>query len=111
MKRAVLTTAIAAILQVTIGTLPRDAAAQSRFFTVERNIDRPGYELWSVPAIAAADCSFACEGEKKCHAFTFAKPGTHDPFGRCFLKYAVPPWKRDNCCTSGVRKEPRRATK
>jgi hypothetical protein len=33
------------LLAVAIGAAPRDAAAQSRFFTIERNIDRPGHEL------------------------------------------------------------------
>jgi PAN domain len=96
------------LLAVGIGAAPRDAAAQSRFFTIERNIDRPGHELRTVPAVAAADCSFACQAENKCRAFTFVRPGAHDPFGRCFLKDGIPPAIRDNCCTSGIRKQPRR---
>jgi PAN domain len=96
------------LLAVAIGAVPRDAAAQSRFFTIERNIDRPGHELRTVPAVAAADCSFACQAENKCRAFTFVRRGAHDPFGRCFLKDGIPPAIRDNCCTSGIRKQPRR---
>lgn len=76
------------LLAVAIGAVPRDAAAQSRFFTIERNIDRPGHELRTVPAVAAADCSFACQAENKCRAFTFVRRGAHDPFGRCFSRMA-----------------------
>jgi PAN domain len=88
------------------GTARRGGPVQ--VFTIERNIDRPGHELRTVPAVAAADCSFACQAENKCRAFTFVRRGAHDPFGRCFLKDGIPPAIRDNCCTSGIRKQPRR---
>jgi len=96
--------ALIMLLALAIGGLPGEAAAQSRFFTIEQNFNRPGHDLRIAPAIGAADCSFACQAEQKCLAFTFVRPGRHDPFGRCFLKYAVPKAVRDNCCTSGVRK-------
>ena len=92
------------LLVLAIGALPGVAAAQSRFFTIERNIDRPGRDFRSTPAGSAADCSFACQAENQCRAFTFVKPSARDPFGRCFLKNAVPKFVRDNCCSSGVRK-------
>ncbi len=93
-----------ALLALAIGVLPGVAAAQSRFFTIERNIDRPGSDFRNTPAGSAADCSFACQAENQCRAFTFVKPNARDPFGRCFLKKAVPKFVRDNCCSSGVRK-------
>jgi hypothetical protein len=92
------------LLAFGIAGLPVEGTAQSRFFTIEQNFNRPGHDLRIAPAIGAADCSFACQAEQKCRVFTFVRPGRHDPFGRCFLKYAVPKAVRDNCCTSGVRK-------
>jgi hypothetical protein len=98
-----------AFLVPAIGVLAQEAAAQSRFFTIERNIDRRGSDFRNTPAGSTADCSFACQAENQCRAFTFVKPSAQDPFGRCFLKNAVPKWVRDNCCSSGVRKAaPRR---
>jgi len=94
------------LVTLAIGAQPQEAAAQSRFFTIERNIDRPGHDFSNTPAGSAADCSFACQAEKQCRAFTFVKPNARDPFGRCFLKNAVPKFVRDNCCSSGVRKAP-----
>jgi len=92
------------LLALTVFALPGEAAAQSRFFTIERNIDRPGSDFRNTPAGSAADCSFACQAENQCRAFTFVKPSAQDPFGRCFLKKAVPKFVRNNCCSSGVRK-------
>jgi PAN domain-containing protein len=93
-----------ALLAPAIGALPQEAAGQSRFFTIERNIDRPGRDFRNTPAGSAADCSFACQAENQCRAYTFVKPSAQDPFGRCFLKNAVPKFVRNNCCSSGVRK-------
>ena len=92
------------LLALIIFAQPGEAAAQSRFFTIERNIDRPGSDFSNTPAGSAADCSFACQAENQCRAFTFVKPSAQDPFGRCFLKKAVPKFVRNNCCSSGVRK-------
>jgi PAN domain len=92
------------LLAFGIAGLPVEGTAQSRFFTIEQNFDRPGYDFWNAPSGGAADCSFACQAENKCRAFTFVRPGRHDPFGRCFLKSAVPKAIRNNCCTSGVRR-------
>jgi hypothetical protein len=92
------------LLALAIGNLSGDAAAQSRLFTIEQNYDRPGRDFWSAPSGGAADCSFACQAENKCRAFTFVRPSRQDPFGRCFLKDAVPKAVRNVCCTSGVRK-------
>jgi PAN domain len=80
------------------------AAAQSKFFTFERGIDRPGLDFNNTPSQGAADCSFACQLENQCRAWTFVRPGVQGPSGRCFLKSAVPQARRDNCCTSGFRK-------
>ena len=83
---------------------PNRAAAQSRFFTFERNIDRPGLDFRNVPSPGASDCSFTCQLENQCRAWTFVRPGVQGPSGRCFLKRAVPVASRNRCCTSGIRK-------
>src|SRR5262245_15904364 len=92
------------LLVLAIGGLPGEGVAQSRFFTIEQNFDRPGSDFWNAPSGGAADCSFACQAENKCRDFTFVRPSRNDPFGRCYLKSAVPKAVRNNCCTSGVRK-------
>jgi PAN domain len=85
--------------------LPAPAAAQSRFFTFERNIDRPGRDIMpGAPSPDAAACSFACQASNQCRAFTFVRPGIQGPFGMCWLKNAVPRAVRNTCCTSGVRR-------
>jgi hypothetical protein len=80
------------------------AFAQSRFFTFEQNIDRPGRDFSNSPSRGAADCSFACQAENRCRAWTFVRPGIQGPSGRCWLKTAAPAAVRNSCCTSGIRK-------
>jgi hypothetical protein len=83
-----------------------DAVAQSRFLTFERNVDRPGFDYSNTPSLGAEDCSFACQLENRCRAFTFVRPGVQGPSARCYLKTAVPRARRSACCTSGFRKAP-----
>jgi hypothetical protein len=78
--------------------------AQSKFFTVERNIDRPGRDYSNAPSPGASQCSFSCQAENRCRAWTFVRPGIQGSAGRCWLKDSVPAAVRNNCCTSGVRK-------
>ena len=84
--------------------LPNQAVGQSRFFTFERNIDRPGSDFRNTASPGANECSFACQLENQCRAWTFVRPGVQGPSGRCFLKTNVPRARRNNCCTSGARK-------
>ena len=94
-----------ALLGSVVGSgLPGHAAAQSRFFTFELNIDRPGRDYNNTPSRGASDCSFACQADNRCRAWTYVRPGVQGPSGRCWLKNAVPGAVRNNCCTSGVRK-------
>lgn len=79
------------------------ANAQSRFFTFERNIDRPGLDYRNISSPGAARCSFSCQAENQCRAWTYVRPGVQGPSGRCWLKTAVPRATRNSCCTSGVR--------
>jgi PAN domain len=96
---------LALVVLAIASALPQPAAAQSRFFTVERNIDRPGRDIMpGAPSPDAAACSFTCQLSNQCRAFTFVRPGIQGPFGMCWLKNAVPRAVRNTCCTSGVRK-------
>jgi hypothetical protein len=88
---------------VSASGLPGPAMAQSKFFTFERNTDRPGLDFSNTPSEGAVACSFACQLQNQCRAWTFVRPGVQGPSGRCFLKTAVPQARRDKCCTSGFR--------
>ena len=72
---------------------------------VEFSIDRIGgdyrnFELPSDPTGLA--CRTACEGENRCRAWTYLRPGYAGPAARCFLKDRVKPPRRRPCCISGV---------
>jgi hypothetical protein len=72
---------------------------------VEFSIDRVGgdyrsFELPSDPTGVA--CKDACEGETRCRAWTYLRPGYGGPAARCFLKDRVKPPRRRPCCISGV---------
>jgi len=82
-----------------------EATAQSRFFTFERNTDRPGIDYKRMPSRDAATCSFACQRENVCRAWTYVRPGVQGPSGFCWLKTAVPRAVASGCCTSGFRKQ------
>jgi hypothetical protein len=83
---------------------PIDAFAQSRFFTFERNTDRGGLDYNSFESRDAAACSFSCQSENRCKAWTWVRPGVQGPSARCWLKTAVPSAVADRCCISGRRK-------
>ena len=73
-------------------------SAQSKFFTFERNSDRFGSDYFNLDAKSAEDCSFECQKENRCRAWSYVKST-----GRCFLKDPAPAAKKNTCCTSGVR--------
>ena len=82
--------------------IPSHSVAQSRYFTFERNMD-PGYDYKGAPSPGSSDCSFACQVENSCRAWTYVKPGIQGRSGRCWLKSAVPKAVENDCCTSGKR--------
>lgn len=59
--------------------------------------DRPG-NTWK-------QCKAACDGDKKCQAWTYVEPG-RQPHGECFLKAPVPKAQSSECCISGVKGAP-----
>jgi hypothetical protein len=77
---------------------PRDGA-------LEISIDRLGgdYRNFEVPPDpTGASCKAACEGDNRCRAWTYARPGYLGGAARCFLKDKIKPPRRKPCCISGV---------
>ena len=95
-----------ASLVVPLLVAPGLAAAQSRSFSYERGIDRPGHAYRVLKTRNAADCSSACQAANSCRAWTYVKPGAPRRAGtasRCWLKHVAPRAIRNDCCISGVR--------
>ena len=72
---------------------------------VENSIDRIGgdYRNFEIPANQdVAACKQACEGDNRCRAWSFTRPGYGGPTARCYLKDKITPPKRRPCCMSGV---------
>ena len=81
------------------------ALLETRPGPVENSIDRIGgdYRNFEIPANQdVAACKQACEGENRCRAWSFARPGYGGPTARCYLKEKITPPKRRPCCMSGV---------
>jgi hypothetical protein len=77
---------------------PRDQA-------VEFGIDRFGgdYRNFELSANAGnGACKAACEGDNRCRAWTYVRPGYIGPTARCFLKDRVTRPRPKPCCVSGV---------
>lgn len=68
-------------------------------------IDRLGgdYRFFEVPPDpTGAVCQAACEGEKRCRAWTYVRPGYISPVPRCYLKDRITRPRPKPCCISGV---------
>ena len=78
--------------------------------------DRPGgdYASAAVPAGDPAICAARCERDARCRSWSFAYPPAAGGAAMCFLKHAVRPPVKSDCCISGVRgggiDEPRRGS-
>jgi PAN domain len=73
--------------------------------SLEFGIDRLGgdYREFSIPADASgANCNAACEGDAKCRAFTYVRPGYIGATARCYLKDKLTRPRKKPCCISGV---------
>ena len=67
--------------------------------------DRAGGDYRNIevkPNSSGATCAAACQGDNKCRAWTYARPGYLGTAPRCFLKDKVRPPRRKPCCISGV---------
>jgi hypothetical protein len=72
---------------------------------IEYSTDRLGgdYRYFDLPSEAdGAVCKAACEGDKKCRAWTFVRKGYISPAPRCYLKDKIKRPRRKPCCISGV---------
>lgn len=81
------------------------AVAEPRTDTAEHAIDRQGGDYKDLTVAADKNgqtCKAACEGDNKCRAWTYSRPGYLGPSARCFLKHEIKPPRRKPCCISGV---------
>jgi hypothetical protein len=78
---------------------------ETRTGAVEMSTDRFGGDYRSFDLKASdgdAACRAACEGDNKCRAWTFARPGYLGREARCFLKNQIKPPHRKPGFMSGV---------
>ncbi len=72
---------------------------------LEVETDRPGGDYRSVEVETdpkGATCKAVCDEDKKCRAWTYARPGYIGKSARCFLKDHVKPPRRKPGFISGV---------
>jgi hypothetical protein len=72
---------------------------------LEFGIDRYGgdYRDFDLPADpTGVACNAACEGDDKCRAWTYVRPGYVGASARCYLKNKITRPRRKPCCISGV---------
>ena len=79
------------------------AVAQSA--RAQIGFDRPGgdyrnFDLASDPT--GESCKKVCEGENRCRAWTYVRPGYLGASARCYLKKEIKAPRRRPCCLSGV---------
>ena len=85
-------------------TFPTSISAEVKDFRLAEHVEST--ELHSGAGrntqFALAACKQACEGDNRCRAWSFARPGYGGPTARCYLKDKITPPKRRPCCMSGV---------
>lgn len=72
---------------------------------IEYSIARHGgdYRHFELPPDPAGkDCQAACQGDKRCRAWTYVRPGYGAPAARCYLKSRITKPRHKPCCISGV---------
>lgn len=72
---------------------------------VEFSIDRLGGDyryLEIAPDPTGTPCKAACEGDNKCRAWTYVRPGYIGAAARCYLKEKITQPRQKPCCISGV---------
>ncbi len=78
---------------------------EPRAGAVEYSIDRIGgdYRSFEMPPDPKGKaCADACQGEQRCRAWTYRRPGYGAGTARCFLKDTIKPPRHRPCCISGV---------
>lgn len=72
---------------------------------VEYSIDRYGgdYRAFETPPDPNGKaCAEACQGEQRCRAWTYRRPGYGAAAAHCYLKETIKPPRHRPCCISGV---------
>jgi hypothetical protein len=72
---------------------------------IEYSIDRHGgdYRHFELPPDPTAkSCQAACQGEPRCRAWTYVRPGYIGSAARCYLKSRITRPRHKPCCISGV---------
>jgi hypothetical protein len=72
---------------------------------VEFSVDRFGGDYRNLEVstdTAGKSCADACQGDNKCRAWTYVRPGYIGSSARCYLKNRVTAPRRSPCCISGV---------
>ena len=78
---------------------------EPRVGATEFSIDRTGGDYRSFetpPDPKGKACADACQGENRCRAWTYRRPGYGVTTAHCYLKDAIKPPRRRPCCISGV---------
>ena len=78
---------------------------EPRVGATEYSIDRTGGDYRSFetpPDPKGKACADACQGENRCRAWTYRRPGYSVTSAHCYLKDAIKPPRRRPCCISGV---------
>jgi hypothetical protein len=81
------------------------AVIEPREVETEFSIDRVGGDYRDFVVTVdprGAACRSACEGDNKCRAWTYVRPGYIGVVPRCYLKSEIKPPRRKPCCISGV---------
>jgi hypothetical protein len=95
---------VLSIIVASIPFGPKPPFAQPYEPRMEPGVDRLGGDF-SNTDLQSADprlCRSACEGDTRCRAWTYVKPGQQGSNARCWLKTVVPRPTSDPCCTSGM---------
>ena len=72
---------------------------------IEHSIDRVGgdYRHFEIkPDPTGKTCQAACDGVRRCRAWTYVRPGYISASARCYLKSRITKPRRKPCCVSGV---------
>jgi hypothetical protein len=73
----------------------------------EDRTNRPGADYNNFETDSWTTCESACKGDRRCAAWSYARPGVQGPRGRCWLKVQVPAPIGDANVVSGVKFRPR----
>jgi hypothetical protein len=81
------------------------AVKEPQLGELEFSIDRTGgdYRNFETTAeLRGKACAAACQGEPRCRAWTYRRPGYGTAAPRCYLKDTIKPPRQRPCCISGV---------